>query len=132
MNNQELKAQVEELMIENAKLKATKAAPALSFKIATKGGVSVYGLGRWPTTLYREQWLRLIDRIDSLVEFLTVNEDQCATKANPRIPQDEALAPRPTARERAISELMSQSDDTMSATDIRRLLAQQQAASIDE
>lgn len=57
-----------------AKIKALEAQAGqpkrLSFGIAEKGGVSVYGLGRFPTTLYYEQWLRLLGEKDALLAFL--------------------------------------------------------------
>lgn len=47
---------------------------ALQFKVADKGGVSVYGLGRFPVTLYYEQWNRLLDAADQLRTFLEENK----------------------------------------------------------
>ena len=46
----------------------------LEFKVGEKGGVSVYGLGRFPVTLYYEQWIRLLDNAGELREFLEVNK----------------------------------------------------------
>ncbi len=46
----------------------------LEFKVGEKGGVSVYGLGRFPVTLYYEQWIRLLDRADALRAFLEENK----------------------------------------------------------
>ena len=47
---------------------------ALEFRVSEKGGVSVYGLGRFPVTLYYEQWIRLLDQVDQLREFLEANK----------------------------------------------------------
>src|ERR1035438_10191263 len=47
---------------------------SLSFKVSEKGGLSVYGLGRFPVTLYYEQWIRLLDQTDQLREFLEANK----------------------------------------------------------
>jgi hypothetical protein len=47
-----------------------KAVGAISFKVSEKGAVSVYGLGRFPVTLYYEQWMRLLNHADQLKEFL--------------------------------------------------------------
>jgi hypothetical protein len=47
---------------------------SLQFKVSEKGGVSVYGLGRFPVTLYYEQWIRLLDQVDQLREFLEANK----------------------------------------------------------
>jgi hypothetical protein len=59
MNEQDLKAELERLKAENEALK-NRGAKAVSLKVSEKGGVSVYGLGRFPVTLYKEQWIRLL------------------------------------------------------------------------
>jgi len=46
---------------------------AIEFRVSEKGGVSVYGLGRFPVTLYYEQWIKLLDQADQLKEFLEAN-----------------------------------------------------------
>ncbi len=66
------KAKLEALEKENAQLKASKPVPKLTAKISVKGGVSVYGLGRFPVTLYGSQWARLFQpeimaQINSLI-----------------------------------------------------------------
>jgi hypothetical protein len=48
----------------------TRERRSIDFKVSEKGGVSVYGLGRFPVTLYYEQWIRLLDHVDQLREFL--------------------------------------------------------------
>ena len=53
---------------------------ALQFKVSEKGGVSVYGLGRFPVTLYYEQWLRLLEQVDQLREFLEANKNAMKLK----------------------------------------------------
>jgi len=53
---------------------------ALEFKVSEKGGVSVYGLGRFPVTLYYEQWMRLLDQVDQLREFLEANKSAMKLK----------------------------------------------------
>jgi hypothetical protein len=52
----------------------------LSFKVGEKGGVSVYGLGRFPVTLYYEQWIRLLDSADELRAFLDNNKAKLKLK----------------------------------------------------
>jgi hypothetical protein len=52
----------------------------LRLKISEKGGLSVYGLGRFPVTLYKEQWIRLLDHVDEIKHFLQENEQQLKTK----------------------------------------------------
>ncbi len=79
----DLKAELEKLKAENEALKSSKKAgmsKEISFKIGEKGGLSVYGLGRFPVTLYKEQWLRLLDKSDDIRDYLKQNEDKLKTK----------------------------------------------------
>jgi hypothetical protein len=57
-----------------------KRSGTLDFRVSEKGGVSVYGLGRFPVTLYYEQWTRLLDRVDDLKAFLEENKDKLKRK----------------------------------------------------
>lgn len=67
---------------ENAELRSTRRpAKEISFKVSAKGGVSVYGLGRFPVTLYREQWERLLDNEGKLRSFIEENGAQLKTKS---------------------------------------------------
>jgi hypothetical protein len=63
---EELKAQLEQLQ----KQSGSKRSGALDFRVGEKGGVSVYGLGRFPVTLYYEQWIRLLGASEELKSFL--------------------------------------------------------------
>jgi len=72
-------AELQRLREENLKLKASKKA-SVSLKVTEKGGVSFYGLGRYPTTLYKEQWNLLLDHVDEIREFLAANDDRLAVK----------------------------------------------------
>jgi hypothetical protein len=67
---EELKAQLAALQ---EKVR-TRQRRAVDFKVSEKGAVSVYGLGRFPVTLYYEQWVRLLDHVDQLREFLEENK----------------------------------------------------------
>ena len=67
---EELKARVAAL----EKQGAGRRSGALEFRVSEKGGVSVYGLGRFPVTLYYEQWTRLLDAVPQLREFLEENK----------------------------------------------------------
>ena len=67
---EELKARLEEL----EKQGGTRRTGALEFRVGEKGGVSVYGLGRFPVTLYYEQWVRLLESAPQLREFLESNK----------------------------------------------------------
>jgi hypothetical protein len=74
---EELLARVAELERQAAEKKASG---ALSFKVSEKGAVSVYGLGRFPVTLYYEQWQRLLGATDELRAFLDDNKSQLKLK----------------------------------------------------
>jgi len=52
-------------------------------KVSEKGAVSVYGMGRFPVTLYKEQWLKLLDMSDEIRTFISANESQLKTKEKP-------------------------------------------------
>jgi len=54
--------------------------PAVRMKVSEKGAVSVYGMGRFPVTLYKEQWLKLLDMSDEIRAFITANESQLKAK----------------------------------------------------
>ena len=70
----------EELKAKIAKLeKQTRRAGSLEFRVSEKG-VSVYGLGRFPVTLYYEQWVRLLDSADKLREFIEENKSKLKMK----------------------------------------------------
>ena len=69
MSEQELKAELERLKTENEALK-NRGFKAISMKVSEKGGVSIYGLGRFPVTLYKEQWIRLLDMADDIRSFI--------------------------------------------------------------
>jgi hypothetical protein len=74
----------EELMARIAELEkqvGSKKQGSLEFKVGEKGGVSVYGLGRFPVTLYYEQWVRLLDSADGLRAFLEENKSKLKLKS---------------------------------------------------
>ena len=79
MSDEELKAELERLRQENAALKKG-AASGVRMKVSEKGAVSIYGMGRFPVTLYKEQWLKLLDMSDDIRAFITANEAQLKTK----------------------------------------------------
>ena len=74
-----LQAEIERLKKENEAL-AAKRSGALSVKASAKGAVSVYGLGRFPVTLYAEQWDRLFANIEKVKGFIEENRPSLATK----------------------------------------------------
>ena len=75
----DLMAQIEALKAENQKLREARNAK-LSMKVSEKGAVSVYGMGRFPVTLYAGQWQRLIEIIPSLQKFMSENASKLAVK----------------------------------------------------
>jgi len=80
MSEQDLKEELERLKAENEALKA-KTTRATSIRVSEKGGVSVYGLGRFPVTLYKEQWLKLLDLAEELKVFIAENDGKLKTKS---------------------------------------------------
>jgi hypothetical protein len=79
MSDEELKAELERLRSENAALKKGAAA-GISMKVSEKGAVSIYGMGRFPVTLYKEQWLKLLDIADDIRAFIAANDARLKTK----------------------------------------------------
>jgi hypothetical protein len=79
MSEQELQAELERLKAENEALKA-KTSRVTSIRVSEKGAVSVYGLGRFPVTLYKEQWLKLLDMTEAIRRFIAENEANLKTK----------------------------------------------------
>jgi hypothetical protein len=79
MVDEDLKSQIERLTAENEALKRSTS-KGLSMKVSEKGALSVYGLGRFPVTLYKEQWLRLLDMTEDIRGFIKQNESQLRSK----------------------------------------------------
>jgi hypothetical protein len=76
---EELQAQIEKLKAENEALK-NRGAKGISMKVSEKGGLSVYGLGRFPVTLYVEQWTRLLDMAEDIRGFIRENDAKLKKK----------------------------------------------------
>jgi hypothetical protein len=76
--------ELERLRAENEALKAKVAAraPKITLKVSTKGAVSVYGMGRFPVTLYAEQWIKLLGIGEDIKAFIKANSASLATKAD--------------------------------------------------
>jgi hypothetical protein len=70
---EELRLEIERLKAENAQLKKP-ARGSMSLKVSEKGALSVYGLGRFPVTLYREQWDKLLGMADHIRQFIEEND----------------------------------------------------------
>lgn len=76
---EEMKAEIERLRAENESLKKP-ARGQLSLKVSEKGALSVYGMGRFPVTLYREQWEKLLAMSDQIREFIKANDQALKKK----------------------------------------------------
>ena len=79
MADEDVNEELERLRAENAALK-NRNQRGVSLKVSPKGGVSVYGLGRFPVTLYKEQWQRLLDMADDIRTFIRENETKLKAK----------------------------------------------------
>jgi hypothetical protein len=76
--DEDLRAELERLKAENERLKSQRGRASL--KVSEKGGVSVYGLGRFPVTLYKEQWAKLLGMADEIRAFIAEHESELKTK----------------------------------------------------
>src|SRR6476469_3124506 len=79
MSDDDMKAQLERLRRENEALKKG-ASEGIRMKVSEKGAVSVYGMGRFPVTLYKEQWLKLLNMSDEIRAFIAENEARLKAK----------------------------------------------------
>ena len=75
-NSQDVNAELERLRRENEELRVKTAAQTrpLSMKVSEKGALSIYGMGRFPVTLYKEQWLKLLSISDDIRKFIKEND----------------------------------------------------------
>jgi hypothetical protein len=79
MSDEDMKAELDRLRDENERLKARQRR-AVTLKVSEKGGLSVYGLGRFPVTLYKEQWTKLLDMAEDIRAFLKENDARLKSK----------------------------------------------------
>lgn len=79
--SEDLKAELARLKAENEALKGKKSsAGTLSMKVSEKGALSIYGMGRFPVTLYKEQWLKLLGIADDIKKFIEENDSRLKAK----------------------------------------------------
>ncbi len=79
MSDDDMKAELERLRRENENLKKG-ASQGVRMKVSEKGALSVYGMGRFPVTLYKEQWLKLLNMSDDIRGFITENDARLKAK----------------------------------------------------
>jgi hypothetical protein len=79
MSDEDLKAELDKLRAENDQLK-NKSVRGLSLKVSEKGALSLYGVGRFPVTLYKEQWVKVLGMKDEIEKFLQANASSLKTK----------------------------------------------------
>ena len=79
MSETDLQKEIDRLRAENEQLKKSSGRKS-GMKVSEKGALSVYGLGRFPVTLYKEQWLKLLDMADEIKAFITANSARLKTK----------------------------------------------------
>ena len=79
--SEDMKAELDRLRAENEALKnKTSAKGTLSMKVSEKGALSIYGMGRFPVTLYKEQWLKLLGITEDIKKFIADNDERLKTK----------------------------------------------------
>jgi hypothetical protein len=79
VTNESPESELARLRAENEALRA-RARRGTNLRVSEKGGVSVYGLGRFPVTLYKEQWVRLLDMADEIRAFIREHDAELKTK----------------------------------------------------
>lgn len=79
MSDDAMREELERLRAENAALKKTSS-KGISMKVSEKGGLSIYGLGRFPITLYKEQWTKLLDMSDEIRTFIATHDRELKAK----------------------------------------------------
>ena len=79
MANEDLQAEIAKLRAENEELKK-KSVRGLGLKVSEKGGISLYGIGRFPVTLYKEQWLKILGMTGEIEAFIRDNEHLLKSK----------------------------------------------------
>ena len=81
MADDDVQRELERLRAENERLRTRRAAGEVTMRVSEKGGVSIYGLGRFPVTLYQEQWEKLLAHAEEIRTFIAENRDRLKKKA---------------------------------------------------
>jgi hypothetical protein len=80
MAEEDVQKELEQLRAENERLKTRRSTGEITLRVSEKGGVSVYGLGRFPVTLYQEQWEKLLRHAEEIGAFIVENRDRLKKK----------------------------------------------------
>ena len=80
MADNDVEHELQRLREENERLKARRSTGEVTLRVSEKGGVSVYGLGRFPVTLYQEQWEKLLAHVEQIRAFIAENRDHLKRK----------------------------------------------------
>jgi hypothetical protein len=80
VSDEDVQAELQRLRAENEALKKSGRGGRLAMKVSEKGALSVYGMGRFPVTLYKEQWLKLLSMGDEIKAFIEANNDSLKSK----------------------------------------------------
>jgi len=80
MADTDVEQEMQRLREENERLKARRSTGEVTLRVSEKGAVSVYGLGRFPVTLYQEQWEKLLRHVEQIREFIAENRDHLKRK----------------------------------------------------
>ncbi len=81
MADSEVEQELQRLREENERLKARRSTGEITLRVSEKGAVSVYGLGRFPVTLYQEQWEKLLTHVEQIRTFIADNREHLKRKA---------------------------------------------------
>ena len=81
MPDEDVQHELERLRAENERLRTRRAAGEVTMRVSEKGGVSIYGLGRFPVTLYQEQWEKLLAHAEDIRAFIAENRDRLKKKS---------------------------------------------------
>lgn len=80
MNQEQLAQEIARLTLENERLKSAAKAKGTGLKVSDKGAVSLYGMGRFPITLYKEQWVKVLAKAEEINAFIQANDHLLTTK----------------------------------------------------
>ena len=110
MTQKEMQAQILKLTAENARLKSA-GERSLHMQVSKKGALSLYGMGKWPVTLYKGQWRKLLGITEEISVFLDEHDAELSEKGDAPREAEASITPAEARRVQAINELMAEADD---------------------